>query len=293
MRKTDGISLCPVISPGLVAALTITVVVAAPGREEKPSRDNGPLRPILAQLQSQDWKVRQESFYQLITLGQGDPSYIPGPVKTLLRMHPEEAQNVRLGLIRLLERENAEMKAFDVRFKKTGQLIGQDYDTDYYANVIAAVASLKDLRSINALLGAITTGGMAMRTLAGFAPASFEPVMSQLNDEDPLVRNSALRVLGLMVSPPQRGRLRDPQSVARIKRAFLAGTQDKEPVVRLAAIDGLATLGDTDAVPILEKIAKSDPYFSLDQGRKNFRVRREARKALAELRAKLPLPQQK
>ncbi len=292
MRKTDGISLCPVISPGLVAALTITVVVAAPGREEKPSRDNGPLRPILAQLQSQDWKVRQESFYQLITLGQGDPSYIPGPVKTLLRMHPEEAQNVRLGLIRLLERENAEMKAFDVRFKKTGQLIGQDYDTDYYANVIAAVASLKDLRSINALLGAITTGDMAMRTLAELAPSSLKPVLLQLKDEEPLVRSSALDVLRLMISGPHKEKVSKPASLAKIKRAFWRGASDPEDVVRVAAVAGLAALGDADAMPLLQKIAESDPSFYPEQGRKRFWVREEALKALTELKSKLP-PQHK
>ncbi len=286
------ISLCSVISPGLVAALAIAAVVAAPGREEKSSGDNGPLRAILAQLQSQDWKVRQESFYELIGQGGGDLSYMGRPLRNLLAKYPQQAEDVRLGLIRLLERENAQMKAFDVRYKKTGQLIGQDYDTDYYANVIAAVASLKDLRSINAMLGAITTGDMAMRTLAELAPSSLKPVLLQLKDEEPLVRSSALDVLRLMISGPHKEKVSKPASLAKIKRAFWRGASDPEDVVRVAAVAGLAALGDADAMPLLQKIAESDPSFYPEQGRKRFWVRRHAQEALAELKSKLP-PQHK
>jgi HEAT repeat protein len=185
------------------------------------------------------------------------------------------------------------MEELNLRFEKTGQTIGQDYDTDYYANVIASVATLKDIRSMNALLGAITTGGMAMGTLAEFAPLSLDPVLAKADEPDPLVRMSALNVLERMLEPPNYNKVKDPVYRSKMKQAFIRATSDYNPVVRGDGARGLGTLGDTDVIPLLEKLARDDPAFlphQADEGKDLYFVRLEAQRALAQIRSKSKKP---
>ncbi len=254
-----------------------------------PQRANQRFRQILAQLRSEDWKARREGFYQLIALSGGDLSDTRGAVSALLTNNPEKAEDIKLALIRLLERENAKMKEFDVRFKKTGQTIGQDYDTDYYGYVIAAAVTLKDSRSTNVLLGAIATGGMAMRALAEFAPISLDPVLAKSHDPDSIVRSSALLTLQEMLKGPTYEKVKSPIYRSKIKQTLVHAVSDEDPNVRSVAVRVLATLGDTDTIPLLEKVAKNDPAVLPGQatgGKDLYFVRHAANMALADLRAK-------
>ena len=191
--------------------------------------------------------------------------------------------------MRLLERENTRMEELNLRYEKTGQKIGEDYDTDYYGNVIAAVVTLKDIRSMNALLGAITTGGMATRTLAEFAPSSLDPVLAKLQHADPLVRISALHVLEGILEPPNYDKVKDPVYRSKIKQAIIRATSDQNPVVRGAAAWALSSLGDTDVIPLLERTAREDPAFLAHQaegGKDLYFVRLNAQRALARIKRK-------
>ena len=222
---------------GLLWAMLLTTPVSAlAGMVQGPTPERQEAQRILRDFQAPEWKTRAEAFDRLISLGEGDGSNIAGPVKRVLEKYPNQADQIKLALMRLLERENTRMEELNLRFEKTGQTIGQDYDTDYYANVIASVATLKDIRSMNALLGAITTGGMATDTLAEFAPVSLNPVLAKLEDKNPLVRMCALFVLQEMLLPANCDKVKDPPLRSRIKRAFLRGTRDPDPVVRKRAV---------------------------------------------------------
>src|SRR5207245_2023685 len=86
----------------------------------------------------------------------------------------------------------------------TGALIrtvplGEGYGEGYYANVIWAVSSLKDIRSLNALIDAINTGNMATSALAAFGDAAVDPVLKVFNRGDNTARHSACGVLSQML----------------------------------------------------------------------------------------------
>jgi HEAT repeat protein len=272
------------------AVLLATAIVSSAARSPQERRGSpGEIEQILRQFNDDNWKVRSEAFDRLYWIGESDGADLAGPVKKVLANYPELADRIKLGLIRLLESENAEMERFKVRFEKTGQLIGRDYNSDYYGNVIAAVVALKDVRSMIALLGAITTGGMAERTLAEFAPLSLDPVLAKTQDPDPVVRFSALEVLESMLEPANYDKVKTPVYRSKIKDAFVRAASDGNPVVRKVAARGLGALGDPDVIPLLKDLAEHDPEFLPHQaegGKDLYFVRLEAKRALDRIDSK-------
>jgi len=265
----------------LLIALAALIPDAAKPQEARP--EAAPIRGVLRRLSDSTWKNRRDAFYGLIGGAQPD---IGGSVKELLQNYPDEADSISLALIGLLERENAALAESARRGEKIGR--GEEY-SDYYANVIWAVTSLKDIRSMDALIGAIATGGMVTRTLAEFAPQSVEAVLARTADPDPHVRSSTLAFLCEMLSPPYDEKVGTPGFRSKIKEAFLRGVKDKEGVVRAVAVRGLGALGDPDVIPIVAHLAEHDPdhYPSrYHPGGRRYWVRESATKALEELRAK-------
>jgi hypothetical protein len=57
---------------------------------------------------------------------------------------------------------------------------------------VVTVSSLNDDRAIPALVGAMTTGGMAQRGVLKYGDKALTSVMEQLKSSDALVRASAL-----------------------------------------------------------------------------------------------------
>jgi HEAT repeat protein len=246
------------------------------------------LEVSIGALQNPEWKVRSEAYYRIITLGSEDLSYIPRPLTQLLSICQDRADAIKISLIRLLERENLMVQDYH----RTGRRFGEEY-SNYYGDVISAVSSLKDKRAINALLGAISSGGMATRGLADLAPESLEPVLTKLNDNDPLVRSCALLVLEEMVARVNQDKLKDGFNRSKIKAAALKAATDEDPVVRKSAVSVLAELGDADVMSVIEKLADHDPFFLAGQaegGKDLYIVRKAAREALAELRSKRKQP---
>ena len=80
---------------------------------------------------------------------------------------------------------------------------------------------------------------------------------------------------------------------SKMKQAFIRATSDYNPVVRGDGARGLGTLGDTDVIPLLEKLARDDPAFlphQADEGKDLYFVRLEAQRALAQIRSKSKKP---
>jgi len=243
------------------------------------------LKAVLRQFKAPEWKTRRDAFHGLLRLGSGDVSYIPRPLAELLGKYPDQADEIKGGLIQLLEKENSMVQ----NFAKEGQRFGEDY-SNYYGDVIAAVSTLKDTRSINALVGAIATGGMAARGLAELGPASIDPVLRAAANGDPLVRSSALQVLIVIVRTAPGDASTDRARRLRIKETLLRSATDPDPSVRMSAATGLAALGDPDGVPVLERLAEHDPFFLPGQaegGKDLYVVRNIANRALSELKPKL------
>jgi len=51
----------------------------------------------------------------------------------------------------------------------------------------------------------------------------------------------------------------DPLSRQKIKDALIRAGSDSSRFVRLEGVEGLAKLGDPDVIPLIQKLATSDP----------------------------------
>jgi hypothetical protein len=194
------------------------------------------------------------------------------------KQDPNEADQLKVGLIHLLNFENAEAK------KRKGLT---EEHSEYYAAVVGAVADLDDERAIPSLLGAITSGGMATRALARFGDKALGQVLEQLRSPDDEVRSSALFTvrdlleMHIAIAPASRARIRD---------AIRSSLGDPEFLVRGSAIAVIEYLDDREEfVPVLEKLAQSDPVKLPGKpddggdGGQFYPLRQDARKLLRKI----------
>ena len=243
------------------------------------------IQSILGSMTSTDWQTRSRAFYRLLALGlEGDPHgkthLFASALKTLAVQSPQDTSKVEMGLIGLLEQENAAIRVFE----RTNRTMSEA-QSDYYGDVIAAVTTLKSTASVDALLGAVNTGGMATRTLAGFGPIALGPLISRLNDPDFSVRSGVVTALSQMVADGNRQNL-DTASLLKVEQALFRAASDSEVGVRLSAVTGLAEFSDQRARAALEKLADSDPTFfpgEGEDGKDLYPVRNAATRALAKM----------
>lgn len=101
-------------------------------------------------------------------------------------------------------------------------------------------------------------------------------------------RWNALYVLGEVVRLQNERRLRNaltPQQVNDALRAVRESTLDPESSVRRHAVRALGAARDLEAVPILRRLAESDPDVKDQKAKMDFSVRGEALRALAAIGA--------
>lgn len=158
---------------------------------------------LVIRFEDPDPANRNRAFYELLRLGSGRDMHgltyqIPSVLANLYKLSPESADQVKVGLIRLLERENQFVQAQRREYERTGKTLSEAY-VDYYGDLIASVAALKDQRAVNALLDVIATGNMATRALAGFGRLALDQVLKRLDDPDQTIREAAVRVLVQML----------------------------------------------------------------------------------------------
>jgi HEAT repeat protein len=258
--------------------------VRAAAQQVSPYHDE--IQNTLRLMTSTDWQVRRAAFYRLLELGlhdnpRGKAYLFPSALKTLTELSPQDASQVEAGLISLLQQENAAVRTFE---HSNGTM--SEEQSDYYGDVIAAVTGLKTPSSIDALLGAVNTGGMATRTLAAFGRSALGPLLSTLDDPDPSKRSGVVTTLSEMMADGNREKL-DPASRLEVERALLKASADKEVGVRLSAVDGLAYFPDESARSALKKLATSDPTVFPGEGEGGtdlYPVRNAAKRALAKTR---------
>jgi HEAT repeat protein len=257
----------------IATAITYVFVVCAAISAQTNAREK-----LLQQFDAASWETRAAAFYELMDLGlgkklSGETSEMPSILRKVLASDPRESNSTKRALIGLLARENAVVQSQRLEFDKTGKTLTEGY-VNYYGDVVAAVASLDDARSVDALLGAITTGGMATRRLARLGRVALQPTLQELNSADPLVRGAALNVLSEMLSSSEFSA--DASSVAQIKDALVKSLADQDSGVRITAVEGVAKLHDPSLRPLVEKLATVDPY----QMANTYPVREAASRAL-------------
>jgi hypothetical protein len=222
-------------------------------------------------IRSDDWRQRHTAFISLI--GADPAEYTRGAipnvgefVRTRLATLTGSAADRRKRLLfGLLERENATVNEKRTLRRQLGlaQLppedrLSEEY-VNYYGDVVAAVAGLADIRSLDVLLDAITTGEMVRGTLISFGVAAVAPVALKTADADEQVRASAVFTLNQMLARSKQI-ASDPGSRRLISDTLQSAARDSGYLVRSRAVEGLTQLGDPDSIAIVKELARTDPY---------------------------------
>src|SRR5262245_1180059 len=168
---------------------------------------------------SPNFRRRADGFYYLVETGLEDKlggrTYqIPGALSQLFSKFPTRADELKLALIRLLELENSPNRKYHKEVKLGGYDSGEEF-ISYHGDLIAAVAGLKDKRALNALLGVIETGQMAMNGLAALGDEAVDAVMERFNRADQSSRQAAAMVLSKMLNSAT---VKDTASLMKIKK---------------------------------------------------------------------------
>jgi len=192
------------------------------------------LNTWLTQLQSNDCAIRQTGFYAIVqnqvTTGQGVSS---------------ASDQVKVALTNLLILEEAFQKV------PSNQAVLEGACGEYFGDVVTIVAGFRDPRSIDALIGVITTGNIVGDALASFGPAALDRILTVISAGD-FRTFAGLFILGKVLDA---GTVGDQPSLAKIRAAFNSSSLDSFDDNALAALGGLLRLSHVPAVPfILQRV---------------------------------------
>ena len=237
---------------------------------------------VLARMASPDLETREAAFDDMVTLiyegqkqdrGSGDTDALA----SFLASHPDQADRVKLGLINLLNADNGLFMD-----PKTPPGKYTEGDTEHYAEVVDAVSVLNDERAIPALVGAMTTGGMAVGGLLKYGQKSLGPVLEKLGDPNPLVRSEAINTAVTILLMKD-----DAAAHARILALIQPALKDNEFLIRSSAIFAIERLKDREQfMPALEELAQHDPFKlpgKADDGGELYPIRLQAKRLLDEI----------
>jgi hypothetical protein len=200
---------------GALAATAMWTLVSA-GLSAQTSAAGPDLNQAIAQLKGDQWAKRSEAFYRLVALGAaaGQGRGVKPALSGLIGKNPQKADELKAALAATLGLENQVAR-------KGGSLPG-DF-TDYYGDLIMAVSSINDPRSVNALAGALGTGNMVISALVAFGDASVDAVIRQIDQNtDRTVRLSGCSVLQKMADPATQPPIKDAVLKQKIQQT-LAG----------------------------------------------------------------------
>jgi hypothetical protein len=246
-----------------------------------------PVLGVLHQMKSSDQAERERAFNIASTILASD------------KASARDRDLLSVGLIQLLIAENAlnNMSMSDEEQLKniashpgcgdgTDNCEGNDEEdlseSDYLPRLTATVAVFCDERAIPALVGAMTMGDAVTTALLRFGEKALGPVVEQLKNRNPWLRMSALNMSIKLLEARN-----DPASRIRTKGLIESSLTDPSSIVRENAIEQIICRDDRqDFLPILERIAKTDPLKlsgkALDggDGEEFYPVRSHARQAL-------------
>lgn len=226
-----------------VLGLAISTTAAQVQIQSQPTVDN--LSDVIVRLGSANPREGEVAFDDLMKQvksgsqsGTLEPTNTERAMATFMAAHSGQADSLKLGLIHLLNAENAQPSF------------------EYYPLVIDAVASLNDERAIPALVGAMATGGMAQRGLLKYGNKALEPVLNALkNGNNSQMRASALGT-GVTILKKDSG----TNSRGRINSLIESSLRDSDQSVRTKAIMLIECLPNrTSFSPALNVIAQTDP----------------------------------
>jgi hypothetical protein len=219
----------------------------------------------LSQLQSPDLIVRSNAFYALIRPFATDSGSARVAITRLLAAYPDDEERIRTVLIAGLETE-ARLRA---TMEENGQGLSEAF-TNYWADLMLAVASLRDRRAVEGLLVGVDTGNIAVNALADLCPFSVDGLIEKSREPDRSFkgisfnhRAGALQALAGCLLRLDNVRAH-PEILPRIRGALLAAFEDPDWRVRAAAVAASFSIRhDPEVRAQLASIAAADSYVSV------------------------------
>lgn len=268
-----------------VLCLSFTLMLSTQLTAKPPASLDAKVSAVLARMSGKDLHMREAAFSDMMALihegkkGTTESGHADA-LATFFKRHPEQADRIKLGLIQLLNADNA-----DFQGENTPPGTYTEDDMEHYAEVVNVVSSLQDERAIPALVGAMATGGMAQQAIFQHGDKALAPVLEQLKSSDPLAQSSALRMSFALLA--KRG---DPAALAQIRELILAYVKAPSEPSRRIAVQEIDCLDDRqNFVPLLTEISKTDPEKrpgkALDGGDTDgfYPVRYDARRVLRDI----------
>jgi hypothetical protein len=179
----------------------------------------------------------------------------------------ELPQKVMDRAIELFMKEIERIKIFNELIKKPGRIeekvpkelleINSEEFHQYYGYLCHIVGESGDLR----VLPLLVDYHLDSPVLINFGELAVEPVINVLKTADnPTRRISAILVLRDFLKDKKEGYVASGEAREKIKKAMIEAVSDKDMWTRSAVVFALGDSGDRDFIPILEKVAQSDPY---------------------------------
>jgi hypothetical protein len=186
-------------------------------------------------------------------------------VARLLAAYPDDEERIRTALIAGL--------GMEARYRATMEANGQGLSeafTNYWADLMLAVGSLRDPRAVQGLLAGVDTGNIAVNALADLCPFSVDGLIEKSREADRSFkgisfnhRAGALQALAGCLLRLDIIRAQ-PEILPKIRGALLAAFEDPDWRVRAAAVAAAFSIRhDPEVRARLALIAAQDSYVSV------------------------------
>jgi hypothetical protein len=224
---------------------------------QKSGNFDGRVSHVLDRMASSDLKTREAAFDDMLDIiaeGQLRPERVDykHALDAFFKRHPDQTDRVKLGLLDVLRADNDTFMHPDASQKNF-----TESDSEHYAEAINVVSSLDDERAIPVLVGAISTGKMAMGGILKFGQKALDPVLAQLGNPNPEIRSSAITV-GITILRMKN----DPASRSRIVEIIRTAITDQEYLARSSGLRAIEGLDDRKQfLPALKEMAEHDPFI--------------------------------
>jgi hypothetical protein len=177
---------------------------------------------ILAMLSSTALGTRESGFNSLMALGASklaapiNSAVVSQETRALINAYPSDATSVSTALIQLLAVEVASAESGQEEPNSTNIDADTNYGS-YFGDLVTAVVSLNDSRSLASLVGLLFTGNMVIDRVVSFGATSVDPVVSTAYSARPEIRDAAILTMIRMLAPQNRSLFSDPISLSKIR----------------------------------------------------------------------------
>lgn len=159
----------------------------------------------------------------------------------------------------------------------------------YYLYLCRLVSKFGDKSLLNLVLNSCADP----ESISNFGKDAIEPIVMTLNtSKDTQGKASRIYMLGEMLKPKEKGYVASGETRKKIKELLIQFVKDTDQYVRSASVQALGESQDKDVIPIIDNVAKNDPYFFESKDKTTgkieqvYPVRKKAKEVLEELKAK-------